>query len=437
MNPNMEEEVNVDLVVQSILLAAANHDTSALRSLLRNGSSNVQDPETGLTPLHAAVAACEPQDDHHVNGTNEHANGYGDDKELPGEVETAALKTVKLLFQCGAIWNDIDKDGETPGCVAHRLGLMSVYEAIVDAGVRAELLLNRLDSYQPLADGDEDEGDDEERKKEKEEEGGGARPAQDAILGDAEGSTIGGTSANVTANNGETLSEEADSSNRPDNVRDKEEKAEYLSSDLTIYPTRVLDSDNNAVMMDWETEIMKQSVKTLLPRRHLRILNVGHGMGIIDNFFQAEQPSAHHIIEAHPAVLAKMRENGWYEKQNVRVHEGKWQDVMPTLIEQGIYFDAIYYDTFGESYKDLRKFFSEYVVELLHPEQNEVGNNDNDDSREDAGARRGAEERVDHKTKFGFFNGLGADRQVCYDVYTKVHSLLRALLIYIVHSIKY
>ena len=434
MNPNMEEEVNVDLVVQSIILAAANHDVLALRNLLRHGSSNVQDPETGFTPLHAAVAACEPEDGHNVNGTNRHVNGGSDEKYLPGEVEAAALKTVKLLFQYGAIWNDIDKNGETPGCVAYRLGLKSVYEAIVDAGVRAELLLNRLDSYQPLADGDDEENDEDEREKEGEEKPG-TDPAQSEVLGNTEGSTIEGTSAGVTTNNGETLPEEAGLANQSEDVRNTEEKTDYLSSDVTIYPTRVLDSDNNAVMMDWETEIMKQSAKTLLPRQDLRVLNVGHGMGIIDNFFQAEQPSAHHIIEAHPAVLRKMRENGWYDKPNITVHEGRWQDVMPTLNEQGIYFDAIYYDTFGESYKELREFFSEYVVELLQPGQNGLGNDD-DGSREDTGGIGREEEGIAHKAKFGFFNGLGADRQVCYDVYTKVCSFFHTYVINIVHFIE-
>ena len=408
----MEVEVNVDLVVQSILLASANHDTTALRNLLRNSSSNVQDPETGFTPLHAAIAACEPDDDDHkANGMNECVNGNhndddDDDENSTGEVEAAALRTVKLLFQNGAIWNDLDRNGETPGCIAHRLGLKSVYDAIVDAGVRAELLLNRLDSYQPLEDGESDgEENDEEA----------VRPAQNDTTEDTESTTVDQGSAKPEASNRERASNEPQSIKQPDPMPDEENESKYLTSDLTIFPSRVLDSDNNAVMMDWETEIMKRSAKSLLTRKNLRVLNVGHGMGIIDNFFQAEEPSAHHIIEAHPTVLAKMRENGWYEKPNVTVHKGRWQDVMPKFTEQSIYFDAIYFDTFGESYKDLRDFFSEYVVELLLSTQEEDGNEVVDSSEREEGG-----EVLDCKAKFGFFNGLGADRQVCYDVYTKV-----------------
>ena len=62
------------------------------------------------------------------------------------------------------------------------------------------------------------------------------------------------------------------------------------------------------------------------------------------------------------------------------------------LVEAGEYFDAIYFDTFAEEYDALKTFFSEYVVALLEGENG----------------------------RFGFFHGLGADRRVSYDVYTKV-----------------
>ena len=46
----------------------------------------------------------------------------------------------------------------------------------------------------------------------------------------------------------------------------------------------------------------------------------------------------------------------------------------------------------------MREFFSEWVIQLLDPAGGEDG---------DGGL-------------FGWYNGLGADRQICYDVYTKV-----------------
>ncbi|KAJ9621700.1 Arginine N-methyltransferase 2 [Taxawa tesnikishii (nom. ined.)] len=172
--------------------------------------------------------------------------------------------------------------------------------------------------------------------------------------------------------------------------------ADYLASALTFKDDRLLDADKNGVMMAWETDIMQRSVDALIPegakgKPGPRILNVGHGMGIIDTIFQSKSPATHHIIEAHPSVLERMRKDGWFEKAGVVVHEGRWQDIVPKLVAENQVFDAIYFDTFAEEYKALKDFFGEYVIGLL-----------------------------DQSGRFGFFNGLGADRQVCYDVYTKI-----------------
>jgi protein arginine N-methyltransferase 2 len=164
-----------------------------------------------------------------------------------------------------------------------------------------------------------------------------------------------------------------------------------LKSQLRYKPGILLDESDNAVMMDWETQIMQRHAETLIPKSGLRVMNVGHGMGIVDTAIQTHDPAEHHIIEAHPQVHQRLREQGWYDKPNVHIHEGRWQDILPKLVEQGVVLDAIYYDTFAEDYAALREFFAEYVIQLL--------------------AKDG---------KFGWYNGLGADRQICYDVYTKV-----------------
>lgn len=47
-----------------------------------------------------------------------------------------------------------------------------------------------------------------------------------------------------------------------------------------------------------------------------------------------------------------MRQNGWYDKENVLILEGKWQDFVESDKLLGIGgFDAIYTDTFSENYK--------------------------------------------------------------------------------------
>lgn len=359
-----ELQVETDLTTQSLLLAAANHDIPALHDLLRNNSANVQDPDTGFTPLHAAVAAFEPDhgddDEAGDSGSKKATNGTTTANTVSEEEMEKATKTVKLLFQNGAIWNDLDTKNETAGCIALRLGLKELYNLIVDAGVRAELLLSRLDEYQLLGGGDDDEDDEEEDE------------------GEEDGEPVA---------EGQETAPEQEITNPT-----------YLSQPVTITADRVLDDSTNAVMMSWETPIMERSAVTLLPKPGLRVLNVGHGLGIIDRAFQSHEPAAHHIIEAHPDVLARMREQGWHEKPGVVIHEGRWQDVVKKLVDEGVLFDAIYFDTFAEEYKALREFFSEFVIGLLDLNGGEAGE----------GGR------------FGFFNGMGADRQVCYDVYSKV-----------------
>jgi protein arginine N-methyltransferase 2 len=373
---DLDINVDVDLTVQEILLAASQHDIPKLRRLIRandkdGNPANVKDPETGFSPLHAAIAACEPDETHtESNGVNGETNGAstGHGQEQKSLVQSGA-ETVRFLLQEGAIWNDLNNNDETPGCIARRLGLSELYEMMVDAGVRAELLLNRLDGYEQLSDEEDEEETAPANAPATEED-------QDQAPELVETST---TTASAEAST-------AEPEQGPDVTSSR-----YLDSNLTFTNDRLLDQDQNGVMMAWETEIMSKSAKKLLPSTGLRVLNIGHGMGIIDNFIQEQSPSAHHIVEAHPAVVAEMKRKGWAEKPGVVIHEGRWQDILPALVAQGLTFDAIYYDTFAESYADFREFFSEQVIGLLEQEG-----------------------------KWGFFNGMGADRQISYDVYQKV-----------------
>ena len=378
------ENSDKELETQLILLASTHHDLEALRTLLRKGSANVQDPDTGFTPLHSAIAACEsssPPSPTRTNGTsssppltNGHTNNGETNGSIPmpggGDKIAAAAKTMKLLLQNGAIWNDLDKSNETPGCLALRLGFSKLYAIMVDAGIRAEMLLNRLDEYEILQDED-DEGEDEEKLE-------GPMESEQAERDEA---------TETIKTTGDVPIEDRHADYGLDMTNTDVSSEDFLSSGLTFSPGRLLDQDKNGVMMAWETDIMQQTADLIAPTTGLRILNIGHGMGIIDNIFQTKLPSSHHIIEAHPAIIAEMKKNGWYEKPDVVLHEGKWQEVVPKLIEEGILFDAIYFDTFAEDYKALREFFSEYVIGLL-----------------------------DEYGRWGFFNGLGADRQICYDV---------------------
>jgi type IV protein arginine methyltransferase len=355
---------------RQILYHAWGHDVPGLKKVIDvPGKASCRDPTTSETPLHAAIRACGPaatRDDVECD------DGEGED----GAVEEAK-ETVHELFLSGAIWNDVDNNNETPGCVAWRLGQKELYRLCVEAGVRAELLFGLLDGYEELSSGPDEE---EEQKEAGEQTGVGENGAEHMQDDDAEGL-------------------EEPNTDREDQVTSEE----YLKSELAYSNDKLVDDVGNGVMMAWETSIMRQSVDALLPSLPpgKRILNVGFGMGIVDAMFAETKPSRHHIIEAHPAVLTHLSEPtskfgpAWEstgpDDGAYKVYAGKWQDVVPELLQNGEVYDAIYFDTFGEDYSQLKLFFTEYIIGLL-----------------------------DESGRFGFFNGLGADRRICYDVYTKV-----------------
>ena len=80
------------------------------------------------------------------------------------------------------------------------------------------------------------------------------------------------------------------------------------------------------------------------------VCNIGFGLGLIDSALQQHSPHSHTIIEAHPDVYAHMCKSGWASKPGVRIVFGRWQDVLPGLGP----FDGLFFDTYAESYHDLR-----------------------------------------------------------------------------------
>ncbi|KAG6532489.1 hypothetical protein ZIOFF_006335 [Zingiber officinale] len=121
-----------------------------------------------------------------------------------------------------------------------------------------------------------------------------------------------------------------------------------------------------------------------------RVLNVGFGMGLVDEAIQRYGPVEHTIVEAHPDVYDRMLRCGWGEKENVKIVFGRWQDVLPqlesydenlprtlilkfklTCIEMILIHHAhsagIFFDTYGEYYEDLRQFH-QHLPKLLKPD---------------------------------------------------------------------
>ncbi|KAL7262300.1 hypothetical protein ACSBR1_000642 [Camellia fascicularis] len=136
---------------------------------------------------------------------------------------------------------------------------------------------------------------------------------------------------------------------------------DYLEDRITFSEDKLMDSNSKAIMMAWEKPLMEAHAKAVCSGgKH--ILNVGFGMGLVDNAIQQYAPIKHTIVEAHPEVYGRMLRSGWGEKENVKIIFGCWQDVLPQLES----YDGVFFDTYGEYYEDMREFH-QHLPSLLKP----------------------------------------------------------------------
>jgi protein arginine N-methyltransferase 2 len=122
---------------------------------------------------------------------------------------------------------------------------------------------------------------------------------------------------------------------------------------------RLVGEDGRAIMMDWETQIMEFQAKHICQKGG-DILNVGFGMGIMDDYIETYNIKSHTIIEPHPDVIEKIMKDDWLKKPHVKVIFKTWQEVMYYLPK----YDGIYIDTWDEMFTE----FIEYSPKILKPE---------------------------------------------------------------------
>lgn len=343
-----------------------------------------EEPTTTTTPLHL-ICSHAPFD-------------------ITKEEQEIISTMVEKLFEYGAGWSFTDINNQTPGCILisrrkerenkeeDGKWMNDVYQQIIDAGVRAELLLRKVNEFEEIEFIEEDD-----EQEEKEEEN-----IPQLVKDEQEIKEEAKQEQTTTTDIKPVVIDDAPDAPSQNQQSYLNTKLEYINDAL------ITKDDKDGVMMAWENDIMKLASDTITSsassasdselEQEVNILNIGFGMGIIDTMIQSKlksHPNAkHYICEAHPDVLQKMKIDGWYEKPNVIILEGRWQDKLNDLLsssssssEASVFFDGIYYDTFLEHYQDMLELF-DIIVGLLKP----------------------------HGI-FSFFNGLGADRQIIYEVY--------------------
>ncbi|KAF6761205.1 arginine methyl transferase [Ephemerocybe angulata] len=330
----------------SAILNGASLDT--VKELVQTGGAPVwfQDEEgEGISPLHAAA--------------------YVHDTEM-----------VRWLIGQGAVWNAVDNLKNTAGDVA--LSLM-IWRRILLYGMRvfvqAELLLGLLESKNRAP----------------------IETPSNLVLKQDDDTAAASTDAFLSS---KLIYTTDDYGQKICMVKVPKKTIVFTGENGEGEPVVEDGEEEIGVMMGWEQGIMEETVRRLtkgLPEEGLTVLNVGFGLGIIDTLFEflPTLPAQHVIIEPHPDVLAHMRAEGWYDKPNITILEGKWQDFIANgkLLEFGG-FDIVYTDTFSEDYAALRAFFEELPDLLSGPD-----------------------------ARFSFFNGLGATNALFYDVYTHISEL--------------
>ncbi|CAI5528428.1 unnamed protein product [Closterium sp. Naga37s-1] len=294
---------------------------------------------------------------------------------LMAAAEGGRAEVVRALLGEGAVWNAVDMGGKSAGDYA--------MEGVVAWGEGAE------------GEGEEEKNEEEKTRRQE---------VLDTLI-DAGIKTeliLGAASRNLTR--GSTAAGAAEQLAPAPN-------AAYLSERLQLSESRLVDGEGGGVMMKWEGALMQAHAQAICqqggdilnigfgmglidtatvaatavtnrraalstssnrsqplclllpPSLSLQggdILNIGFGMGIIDTAIAARIGQSeggirsHTIVEAHPDVIARMKGEGWHEKEGVRVVEGRWQDVLPQLGQ------------YDEYYEDLREFHS-HLPHLLKP----------------------------------------------------------------------
>ena len=143
---------------------------------------------------------------------------------------------------------------------------------------------------------------------------------------------------------------------------------EYLNHDINIIDGVLYSTSPNIVadiMSIDEDLIMKESASVLCQSKGT-VLNIGFGLGIIDNYIKKHNPKEHHIIEIHPQVYDLAIQQGF--DKTAKLYLGDWQDIVTEFLLKDKKFDAIYFDTYTFN-RDKKQWamFGGIVDKILNP----------------------------------------------------------------------
>ncbi|KAI9030317.1 S-adenosyl-L-methionine-dependent methyltransferase [Hyaloraphidium curvatum] len=307
-----------------------------------------------------------------------------------------SLEVVKLLLDNGAQWNVVDDVYISAGDLARDNGHDELYEFMVTRGVETEFLIRVLEDHD-MEDADE-EGEGEQADVDAEDvvdQEAAEADSSDAPKKDEDEFTL----PNPIFVNGKAVQPPS----KPGTGTDLDT---YLSKEVKYEDEhgRLLDANGNAIEMEWERIIMDKHAEVVAPVPGLSVVNVGFGMGMVDEALHKREPRLHTICEAHPVVLERIKKTPWISElpaDRIRILFGKWQDTLAEDLEP---FDGIFFDTFSEQYDNsLLPLHRDYLPRLLRrPDPSKPG---------------------DRGGIYSFFNGLGSGNKFFHDVACRIAEL--------------
>lgn len=143
---------------------------------------------------------------------------------------------------------------------------------------------------------------------------------------------------------------------------------EYLNNDINIKDGVLYSSSPNIVVdiMSTDEDLIMEESANILCQNKDTVLNIGFGLGVIDNYIKKHAPKEHHIIEIHPKVYDLAVQQGF--DKTAKLYLGDWQDIIQKFILEEKKFDAIYFDTYTFN-RDKKQWamFGKIVDKILNP----------------------------------------------------------------------
>jgi guanidinoacetate N-methyltransferase len=153
------------------------------------------------------------------------------------------------------------------------------------------------------------------------------------------------------------------------NLRGKWSNAD-IDYEITKEGEKILKIFNLEVMSDFETPYM-ESLADITTSKGGKVLNIGFGLGIIDNFIEENRKkdniSEHHIIELNHKIYEKALSwrKSQKKKDKIFIHKGDWQDILPNLKKNGLIFDGVVYDGFPLEINEMCRDCVPFLDELF------------------------------------------------------------------------